>query len=610
MEKEMKFTILKIVISFIMFLLAIILPISETTKIVLYISAYFAVGYKVIFEAFENILHGEIFDENFLMMLATFGAFATKEFPEAFIVMWLFQFGELFQEYATEKSKKSISTLMDIRPDYANIEKNGVPKKVSPEEIKVGDIIIVKPGEKIPLDGKIIEGSSFIDMSSLTGESKPINVFKNCEVLSGSINQNGILKIKVTKKYNESTISKILELVENASEKKTKSENFITKFSKIYTPFVVLSAILLAFVPPMFLGSSYLLEYMHRACSFLVISCPCALVISVPLSFFSGIGNCAKNGILIKGSNYLETLSKVKTFVFDKTGTLTKGNFEVVKINSFNIPEEDLIEIASICEYYSSHPIAMSIKKFYEKEIDFKRLNSIFEIAGSGISAVVDGKNVLVGNEKILKDNSISFKKANEFGTIIYVAIKNNLEGYIVINDVLKEETKSALALLKRNNKELIMLTGDNQNIAKGIAQELNLDNYFAELLPTDKVEKLEDILNKQKEPVAYIGDGINDAPVLMTADVGIAMGKNGLDAAIEASDIVIMDDNIAKISKAISVSKKTLKIVKENIIFSLLVKFSVLILGSLGIATMWWAVFADVGVSFIAILNSLRALK
>lgn len=610
MEKEMKFTILKIVISFIMFLLAVILPISETTKIILYISAYFAVGYKVIFEAFENILHGEIFDENFLMMLATFGAFATKEFPEAFIVMWLFQVGELFQEYATEKSKKSISTLMDIRPDYANIEKNGVLKKVSPEEIKVGDIIIVKPGEKIPLDGKIIEGSSFIDMSSLTGESKPINVFENCEVLSGSINQNGILKIKVTKKYNESTISKILELVENASEKKTKSENFITKFSKIYTPFVVLSAILLAFVPPMFLGSSYLLEYMHRACSFLVISCPCALVISVPLSFFSGIGNCAKNGILIKGSNYLETLSKVKTFVFDKTGTLTKGNFEVVKINSFNIPEEDFIEIASICEYYSSHPIAMSIKKFYKKEIDFKRLNSISEIAGSGISAIVDGKNVLIGNEKILKDNSISFKKANEFGTIIYVAIENNLEGYIVINDVLKEETKSALALLKRNNKELIMLTGDNQNIAKEIAQELNIDNYFAELLPTDKVEKLEDILNKQKEPVAYVGDGINDAPVLMTADVGIAMGKNGLDAAIEASDIVIMDDNIAKISKAISVSKKTLKIVKENIIFSLLVKFSVLILGALGIATMWWAVFADVGVSFIAILNSLRALK
>lgn len=610
MEKEMKFTILKIVISFVMFLLAVILPISESTKIILYISAYFAVGYKVIFEAFENILHGEIFDENFLMMLATFGAFATKEFPEAFIVMWLFQVGELFQEYATEKSKKSISTLMDIRPDYANIEKNGVLKKVSPEEIKVGDIIIVKPGEKIPLDGKIIEGSSFIDMSSLTGESKPINVFENCEVLSGSINQNGILKIKVTKKYNESTISKILELVENASEKKTKSENFITKFSKIYTPFVVLSAALLAFVPPMFLGSSYLLEYMHRACSFLVISCPCALVISVPLSFFSGIGNCAKNGILIKGSNYLEALSKVKTFVFDKTGTLTKGNFEVVKINSFNIPEEDLIEIASICEYYSSHPIAMSIKKFYEKEIDFKRLSSISEIAGSGISAVVDGKNVLVGNEKILKDNSISFEKANEFGTIIYVAIENNLEGYIVINDVLKEETKSALALLKRNNKELIMLTGDNQNIAKGIAQELNLDNYFAELLPTDKVEKLEDILNKQKEPVAYVGDGINDAPVLMTADVGIAMGKNGLDAAIEASVIVIMDDNIAKISKAISVSKKTLKIVKENIIFSLLVKFSVLILGALGIATMWWAVFADVGVSFIAILNSLRALK
>lgn len=610
MEKEMKFTILKIVISFIMFLLAIVLPISEATKIILYISAYLAVGYKVIFEAFENILHGEIFDENFLMMLATFGAFATKEFPEAFIVMWLFQVGELFQEYATEKSKKSISTLMDIRPDYANIEKNGVLKKVSPEEIKVGNIIIVKPGEKIPLDGKIIEGSSSIDMSSLTGESKPINVFENCEVLSGSINQNGILKIKVTKKYNESTVSKILELVENASEKKTKSENFITKFSKIYTPFVVLSAVLLAFVPPMFLGSSYLLEYMHRACSFLVISCPCALVISVPLSFFSGIGNCAKNGILIKGSNYLEALSNVKTFVFDKTGTLTKGNFEVVKINSFNIPEKDLIEIASICEYYSSHPIAMSIKKFYEKEIDFKRLNSISEIAGSGISAVIDGKNVLIGNEKILKDNNISFEKPNEFGTIIYVAIEQKLEGYIVINDALKEETKSALALLKQNNKELIMLTGDNQNIAKGIAQELNLDNYFAELLPTDKVEKLEDILNSSKGLVAYVGDGINDAPVLMTADLGIAMGKNGLDAAIEASDIVIMDDNIAKISKAISVSKKTLKIVKENIIFSLLIKFSVLILGAFGIATMWWAVFADVGVSFIAILNSLRALK
>lgn len=593
-----------------MFLLAISLPISETTKIILYISAYLAVGYKVIFEAFENILHGEIFDENFLMMIATFGAFATKEFPEAFIVMWLFQIGELFQEYATEKSKKSITTLMDIRPDYANIEENGNLKKVSPENIKVGDIILVKPGEKIPLDGKVIEGSSFIDTSSLTGESKPINVLENSEVLSGSINQNGILKIKVTKKYSESTVSKILELVENAGEKKTKSENFITKFSKIYTPFVVLSAILLAFVPPMFLGSNYLLEYIHRACSFLVISCPCALVISVPLSFFSGIGNCAKNGILIKGSNYLETLSNVKTFVFDKTGTLTKGNFEVTQINSFNMPKESLLEIASICEYYSSHPIALSIKRHYAKQLDATRITSISEISGNGVSAVVDGKKVLVGNEKILKDNNILFEKANEFGTIIYVAIENKLEGYIVINDVLKEETKSALALLKQNNKELIMLTGDNQNIAKGIAQELNLDNYFAELLPTDKVEKLEDILNKQKEPVAYVGDGINDAPVLMTADLGIAMGKNGLDSAIEASDIVIMDDNISKINSAIDISKKTLRIVKENIIFSLLVKFIVLILGAFGIATMWLAVFADVGVSFIAILNSLRALK
>ncbi len=593
-----------------MFLLAILLPISETTKIILYISAYLAVGYKVIFEAFENILHGEIFDENFLMMIATFGAFATKEFPEAFIVMWLFQIGELFQEYATEKSKKSITTLMDIRPDYANIEENGNLKKVSPEEIKVGDIILVKPGEKIPLDGKVIEGDSFIDTSSLTGESKPINVFENSEVLSGSINQNGILKIKVTKKYSESTVAKIIELVENASEKKTKSENFITKFSKIYTPFVVLSAVLLAFVPPMFLGSSYLLEYIHRACSFLVISCPCALVISVPLSFFSGIGNCAKNGILIKGSNYLEALSNVKTFVFDKTGTLTKGNFEVAQINSFNMPKENLLEIASLCEIYSDHPIAISIKKSYGKQLDSTRVTSVSEISGNGVSAVVDGQKVLIGNKKILKDNDILFEKANEPGTIIYIAIENKVEGYIVIKDVLKEETKSALALLKQNNKELIMLTGDNQNIAKGIANELNLDNYFAELLPTDKVEKLEDILNEQKGLVAYVGDGINDAPVLMTADLGIAMGKNGLDSAIEASDIVIMDDNISKINNAIDISKKTLRIVKENIIFSLLVKFIVLILGAFGIATMWLAVFADVGVSFIAILNSLRALK
>lgn len=610
MDKEMKFTILKIVISFIVFLLAILLPISEATKIFLFLLAYLAIGYEVIFEAFKNIFHGEIFDENFLMMLATFGAFATKEFPEAFMVMWLFQIGEAFQEYATDKSKKSITTLMDIRPDYANIEEGSNLKQVSPTEIEIGDIIVVKPGEKIPLDGIVVDGTSSLNTSALTGESKPRKVFANCEVLSGSINQNGILKIKVTKKYTESTVSKILELVENASEKKTKSENFITKFSKYYTPFVVFSAIILAFVPPLFLGYEYLLEYIHRACSFLVISCPCALVISVPLSFFSGIGNCAKNGILIKGSNYLETISNVKTFVFDKTGTLTKGNFEISKIEAFNISKDDLIELASLCEIYSDHPIAISIKKYYSQKLDSTRVNSITEIHGNGIKAVIDGKSVIIGNDKLLEKSNIQFEKIDDLGTIIYVAVENNFVGYIVINDTLKEETEKAINILKKNNNELVMLTGDNENIAKDISKKLGLNKYYAELFPADKVEKLEDIINSKNEPVAFIGDGINDAPVLMTADLGIAMGKNGLDAAIEAADIVIMDDNISKINKAISISKKTLRIVKENIIFSLLVKFLVLILGALGIATMWWAVFADVGVSFMAILNSLRALK
>ncbi len=603
--------IFKLILSLILMLAGILLPISDTFKLVLYLLSYVVIGYEVIIEAISNIFHGEFLDENFLMMIGSLGAIITGEYLEAIAVMWLYEVGEMFQDYATEKSRKSISSLMDLKPDYANIMKDGKLQKVKPEEVKISDVIVVKPGEKIPLDGIVVEGSSQIDTSSLTGESAPISVKENSPVLSGTINKTSPLSIRVTKEFKESTVSKILELIENASSKKAKSENFITKFAKIYTPVVVGLALLLAFIPPMFLGADKLLEYIYRACSFLVISCPCALVISVPLGFFSGIGSASKQGVLIKGSSYLEALSKVDTIFFDKTGTLTKGNFEVTKLVPNDISEDELLENAALCEVYSDHPIAMSIKRAYAKELDNSRVSEVNEISGRGISCIVNGKHIYAGNEELMKDLNISYTAANDIGTLVYVAIDNNFAGYIVIADEIKENTKNTIKKLKNscNVSKISMLTGDNEKIAKSVATTLKVDEYTAKMLPTDKVEKIENAL-KNKTPnnlIAFVGDGINDAPSLMRADIGIAMGKNGLDAAIEAADIVIMDDDISKIITAIKISKKTIRIVKENIVIALLVKLIVLILGSLGLASMWAAVFADVGVSVLAILNSMR---
>ena len=600
MKEVLENPIFKLILSLILMLAGILLPISNTFKLVLYLLSYVVIGYKVIIAAISNIFHGEFLDENFLMMIGSLGAIITGEYSEAIAVMWLYEVGEMFQDYATEKSRKSISSLMDLKPDYANIE-----------EVKISDVIVVKPGEKIPLDGIVVEGSSQIDTSSLTGESAPISVKENSPVLSGTINKASPLSIKVTKEFKESTVSKILELIENASSKKTKSENFITKFAKVYTPVIVGLALLLAFVPPMFLGADKLLEYIYRACSFLVISCPCALVISVPLGFFSGIGSASKQGVLIKGSSYLEALSKVDTIFFDKTGTLTKGNFEVTKLVPNNISEDELLKNAALCEVYSDHPIAMSIKRAYAKELDNSRVSEVNEISGRGVSCIVNGKHIYAGNEELMKDLNISYTAADDIGTLVYVAIDNNFAGYIVIADEIKENTKNTIKKLKNscNVSKISMLTGDNEKIAKSVATTLEVDEYTAKMLPTDKVEKIENAL-KNKTPnnlIVFVGDGINDAPSLMRADIGIAMGKNGLDAAIEAADIVIMDDDISKIITAIKISKKTIRIVKENIVIALLVKLIVLILGSLGLASMWAAVFADVGVSVLAILNSMR---
>lgn len=611
MKEVLENPIFKLILSLILMLAGILLPISDTFKLVLYLLSYVVIGYEVIIEAISNIFHGEFLDENFLMMIGSLGAIITGEYLEAIAVMWLYEVGEMFQDYATEKSRKSISSLMDLKPDYANIMKDGKLQKVKPEEVKISDVIVVKPGEKIPLDGIVVEGSSQIDTSSLTGESAPISVKENSPVLSGTINKTSPLSIRVTKEFKESTVSKILELIENASSKKAKSENFITKFAKIYTPVVVGLALLLAFIPPMFLGTDKLLEYIYRACSFLVISCPCALVISVPLGFFSGIGSASKQGVLIKGSSYLEALSKVDTIFFDKTGTLTKGNFEVTKLVPNDISEDELLENAALCEVYSDHPIAMSIKRAYAKELDNSRVSEVNEISGRGISCIVNGKHIYAGNEELMKDLNISYTAANDIGTLVYVAIDNNFAGYIVIADEIKENTKNTIKKLKNscNVSKISMLTGDNEKIAKSVATTLKVDEYTAKMLPTDKVEKIENAL-KNKTPnnlIAFVGDGINDAPSLMRADIGIAMGKNGLDAAIEAADIVIMDDDISKIITAIKISKKTIRIVKENIVIALLVKLIVLILGSLGLASMWAAVFADVGVSVLAILNSMR---
>ena len=612
MTKKEKKELIKIIITIFLLLTTSLLSISTEIKLILYIIAYLVVGFSVILKAVKNIFSGEIFDENFLMGIATIGAFITGEYLEAVLVMLLYQIGELFQSYAVGKSRKQVSELMDIRPDYANIEKAGEIVKVNPEEINPGQKIIVTQGEKIPLDGIVEKGESMVDTSALTGESVPRRATVGDSILSGCINKTGILTIKVTKEFEESTASKILDLVENASNKKAKAENFITKFARYYTPIVVILALILAFLPPLLIKELTLLECVKRAMTFLVISCPCALVISVPLGFFGGIGGASKQGILIKGSNYIEALSNTKTIVFDKTGTLTEGCFQVVKIESEN--KEKLLDIATLSESFSNHPIALAVKEKYHKEVDKKRIKNIKEIAGKGISAKIDNKKVYVGNDKLMQENKISFPKVEEVGTIIYVAEEKECLGYMVIADKVKENAKKTIDTLKNKNhiETTIILTEDKKEIANHIAKQVGIDKVYSELLPKDKVDKLEMILHKQQKnnKVAFVGDGMNDAPVLTRSDIGIAMGALGSDAAIEAADVVIMDDDISKISDAILISQRTIQIVKQNIYFAIGIKIFFLLLGALGVANMMEAVFADVGVSVMAILNSMRTLN
>lgn len=605
----------KIIISAILFVLALVIPFSnELINNGLFIISYLVVGFEILKKAVRNIFRGKIFDENFLMAVATIGAFAIGEFPEAVAVMLFYQVGELFQSYAVDKSRKSIASLMDIRPDYANIEKDGKVEKVDPDEVKIGDIIIVKTGEKIPLDGVVIDGTSSLDTMALTGESVPRVVKTEDEVLSGCINKDGLLKIRVTKEFGESTVSKILDLVENASSKKSKSENFITKFAKYYTPTVVIIAVLLAFIPPIILKDfSTFSVWLYRALSFLVVSCPCALVISIPLSFFGGIGGASKMGILIKGSNYLEALANTETVVFDKTGTLTEGIFEVQDIYAEGIEKDELLRIVAHAENYSNHPIAKSVKKAYNKEIDEKIIKNPQELSGKGIRAKIDEKDILVGNEKLMLEEKIDFKKCDEVGTILYVAIDKKYVGYVLIADKIKQDSPKTIRELKAMNiKETVMLTGDKKEVGEYVAKKLNMDKVYTELLPDGKVEKVEELLKQKSEKgkLVFVGDGINDAPVLTISDIGVAMGGLGSDAAIEAADIVIMTDETSKISKAINLSKKTMRIVRENIIFAIFVKIAVLVLTAFGASTMWEAVFADVGVSVIAIINALRMLN
>ena len=609
----MKKEVIKVVIALILFLISLIIPFENAwINIGIYIISYLIVGLDVLIEAIKNIFKGEVFDENFLMTIATIGAFAIGEYPEAVAVMLFYQVGEMFQSYAVDKSRKSIASLMDIRPDFANIKKNGSIEKVSPDKINIGDIIIVKPGEKVPLDGTIVDGNSMLDTSALTGESVPREVNIGDEVLSGSINQNGLIEIKVTKNFGESTVSKILDLVENASSKKSKSENFISKFAKYYTPIVVVIAVLLAIIPPIIFKETEFIQWLYRALTFLVVSCPCALVISIPLGFFGGIGGASKLGVLVKGSNYLEALSKTEVVVFDKTGTLTEGVFEVQKVNSVDITKEDLIKYAAYAESFSNHPIANSLKKAYGKDIENKRISETHELSGLGVNAVVDGNAVFVGNEKLMQEKNIEYIKCNEIGTILYVAINNQFKGTIIISDKIKADAKKAIEKLKKNNvKKIVMLTGDKKAVGESVAKELGLDEVYTELLPNNKVEKVEELMKSKskKGKLAFVGDGINDAPVLAISDIGIAMGGLGSDAAIEAADVVLMTDEPSKVVDAIKISKKTLKIVKQNIIFAIVVKILVLILSAIGLSNMWQAVFADVGVSVLAILNALRVL-
>jgi Cd2+/Zn2+-exporting ATPase len=605
---------IKIIVAFILFVIALAVPFPyEWINNTIFVISYLIVGLEIIIEAIENIFKGEIFDENFLMSIATIGAFAIGEFPEAVAVMLFYKVGEAFEDYAVDKSRKSIADLMNIRPDYANVNRNGELQKVNPEEVKIGDIIVIKPGEKIPLDGIVKEGNSMVDTMALTGESVPRSVNVGDEVLSGCINQNGLLTVEVTKEFTESTVSKILDLVENASNKKSKSENFISKFAKFYTPTVVFLAVALAIIPPFILKVGTFTDWLYRALTFLVVSCPCALVVSIPLGFFGGIGGASKKGILVKGSNYLEALAETELIVFDKTGTLTKGVFNVQKVYTNNVTEEELLKLAAHAESFSNHPISLSLKRAYGKEIDNNIITKTEELSGRGVRAIVDGKTVLIGNDKLMQENGIEFTECEDIGTISYVAIDNEYAGYILIADKIKDDSYTAIKELKNSNiKKTIMLTGDRKAVGESVAKELNIDKVYTELLPDGKVEKVEELIKEKskKGKLAFVGDGINDAPVLALADIGIAMGGLGSDAAIEAADIVIMTDEPSKISTAIKISKKTLKLVRENIYFAIAVKILVLALSAFGLSTMWEAVFADVGVTVIAILNSLRALK
>ena len=585
-------------------------------QFLLFMIPYLIVGWDIIYRAVRNISHGQVFDENFLMCIATFGALGVKEYSEAVAVMLFYQIGELFQSYAVNRSRQSISAMMDICPEYANIEEDGKLKQVDPDDVEIGTEIVIKAGERVPLDGVVVSGTSFVDTSALTGESVPREVTEGSEIISGCVNGSGLLKVRTTKEFDDSTVAKILELVENASSKKAHVENFITKFAKYYTPIVVCAAVVLAFLPPIILGGGFA-EWIQRACIFLVISCPCALVISVPLGFFGGIGAASKQGVLVKGSNYLEALSEMKTIVFDKTGTLTKGEFVVSEVIPNGWEKEGLLEVAALAEGYSDHPISAALKKAYEEaelgELSMDRVEQAEEIAGHGIKAKIDGRVVYAGNAKLMEEKGVEYEPCTVPGTVVYLAAEKEFLGTIVISDTVKPEAKRAIAQLKQSGvKKTVMLTGDRKDVGEAVAESLGIDEVYTDLLPGDKVDKVEALLGElgEKEKLGFVGDGINDAPVLSRADIGIAMGSMGSDAAIEAADVVLMDDNILKISSIMRIAGKTLQIVHQNIVFALGVKVLVLILGAFGMANMWEAVFADVGVSVIAILNSMRTLK
>lgn len=622
MTKKQRKLLNRIIVAAILFIAGMIIPhilpensITTYVEFAVFLASYAIIGWDIIWKAICNIRQGQVFDENFLMMVATVGAFILGEHSEGVAVMLFYQIGEWFQSYAVSKSRKSITSLMDIRPDYANVEREGKLIEVDPDEIQIGEIITVKLGEKIPIDGVVVSGISMLDTSALTGESLPREIEEGMEVISGCINQSGILKIKTTKEFGESTVAKILDLVENSSEKKARTENFITRFAKYYTPIVVFAALALAIIPPLVTGDAFS-EWVYRALTFLVISCPCALVISIPLSFFGGLGGASKCGVLIKGSNYLEALANTQIIVFDKTGTLTKGSFAVSKIHAKDISNEQLLEIAAYAESYSTHPISQSIKHAYNKEINNSRIQNVQEIAGYGVSAVIDDKTVLAGNAKLMNREHIQYEPCTEAGTVIYVAIDNKFVGYILIEDEIKDDAPFAIKELKANGiKQTVMLTGDSDAVGKKVAKKLDLDKVYTQLLPADKVAHVEELLQSfhqtnPKGKLAFVGDGINDAPVLARADVGIAMGGLGSDAAIEAADVVLMTDEPSKIATAKKIARKTLAIAYENIVFAIGIKLIVLALGALGFASMWAAVFADVGVSIIAILNAIRALN